>query len=269
MQGRFLPLVDNRIQCFPGEDWYLELELAKSLNFDLIEWTIDCHSMNKNPILDLQQHENIIDELTKHNIGLESVTCDFFMERPPWESVTNHELNKVILSRIGCFAELIGNLKLVIPLVDNGSPPSTEVLFEVVFPMLEPFNGNFLSFIFESDFEPRRLGEILGSLQGTPFGVNLDIGNSAALGWDAQEEVKALSDLIQNVHVKDRIRDGISVRLGGGDADFSTYLSTLKSINYQGNFILQTARSRSEDHYAELSLNLQFLRSALDKAGYK
>lgn len=267
MQGRFLPLVHGRIQCFPGKEWSRELMYARNLELDLIEWTIDVQTMHSNPMLDSNQHDFIIDQLLNYGIGLESVTCDFFMERPPWESVVNYELNQEFLSRINSFSKKAGNLKLVVPMVDNGSPPNTEILFEVIFPLLEKFKGEHMTILFESDYEPRSLSRLLTSLPGTPFGVNLDIGNSASLGWEATSEVTCLNGLIENVHVKDRIKGGESVRLGEGNADFLTYLRALRSINYQGNFILQTARSQNDKHYDELALNLEFFKSALIKAG--
>lgn len=268
MQGRFLPLVQGRIQCFPGKEWNRELEYARKLGLDLIEWTVDVQTMNSNPMLDYKKHDFVIDQLLKYGIGLESVTCDFFMEKPPWKSIANYELNQEFLSRIQSFSKKIGNLKLVIPMVDDGSPPNTEILFEVVFPLLEESKGEHLAILFESDYEPRNLSRLLTSLPTTPFGVNLDIGNSTSLGWEAEDEVLCLNELIENVHIKDRIKGGGSVRLGEGDADFLTYLTALQSINYRGNFILQTARSKIDKHYDELALNLEFFKSALVKAGF-
>ena len=46
------------------------------------------------------------------------------------------------------------------------------------------------------------------------------MGNSASLGYDAQEEIDLLGNKIINVHIKDRIRSGTTVPLGTGDTDF-------------------------------------------------
>ena len=268
MQGRLLPLVNNRIQCFPGKAWSDELALARSLNLDLIEWTIDTETMSLNPILNSGQHDFIVQELLDHKIGLESVTCDFFMEKPPWESAANFELNQDFFSVIRDFVDKIGPLKLVVPLVDKGSPPTVNVLSKVVFPLFEKYSSDELLFLLESDYEPTILSRIVNANRKTPVGINLDFGNSASLGWDARSEVVTLNRLIKNVHVKDRVIGGGSVRLGRGATDFSTYLEALKQIEYNNNFILQTARSQNEQHFEELSLNLQFFRSALEKAGF-
>ena len=47
-----------------------------------------------------------------------------------------------------------------------------------------------------------------------------------------------------NVHVKDRKLNGTTVPLGEGDADFLGIFRLLQKENYEGNLILQTARSK-------------------------
>ena len=49
---------------------------------------------------------------------------------------------------------------------------------------------------------------------------------------------------IFNVHIKDRVFNGTTVRLGCGDTCFQEIFDNLKSVGYSGNFILQTAGQR-------------------------
>ena len=51
-----------------------------------------------------------------------------------------------------------------------------------------------------------------------------------------------------NVHVKDRVLGGTTVPLGTGSADFEAVFAALAQRNYQGNFILQTARAADGNH---------------------
>ena len=80
------------------------------------------------------------------------------------------------------------------------------------------------------------------------FGINYDTGNSAALGFDPTEEFSAYGDRILNAHVKDRIFNGTTVPLGSGSVDFPKVFSLFKSINYNSNYILQTARATDGEH---------------------
>jgi len=101
---------------------------------------------------------------------------------------------------------------------------------------------------FESDFPPTRLAHFIARLPADRFGINYDMGNSASLGWKAEEEIPALASRIVNVHVKDRLLGGTTVPLGQGVADLPKAFELLRAANYQGNYILQTARATGDDH---------------------
>ncbi len=38
MQGRLVPPINNRIQCFPRDNWRIEFEYAAKAHLDCIEW---------------------------------------------------------------------------------------------------------------------------------------------------------------------------------------------------------------------------------------
>jgi len=92
------------------------------------------------------------------------------------------------------------------------------------------------------------LKRFIDRLPSDRFGINYDIGNSAALGFDPRDEFAAYGSRIVNVHVKDRVRGGTTVALGSGNAGFELVFSELKNANYSGNYILQTARAADGDH---------------------
>ena len=97
------------------------------------------------------------------------------------------------------------------------------------------------------------------------FGVNYDIGNSAALGFDPTEEFVAYGNRIMNVHVKDRPLGGTTVPLGEGDANLALVFQLLNDYSYEGNYILQAARSGNEISLAKH--NLKFVNNYLSKEG--
>ena len=84
------------------------------------------------------------------------------------------------------------------------------------------------------------------------FGINYDIGNSAALDYDCGAEFAAYGDRILNVHIKDRIKGGTTVPLGTGNANLPRALGLLMRRGYSGSFILQTARAADGDHAGAL-----------------
>jgi len=84
------------------------------------------------------------------------------------------------------------------------------------------------------------------------FGINYDIGNSAAAGFNPIEEIDSYGDRIWNVHVKDRLLNGTTVELGSGNADFIRVFRALAGCEYKGNYILQTARATDGNHVGTL-----------------
>ena len=95
---------------------------------------------------------------------------------------------------------------------------------------------------------PKRLGRFIERFDPTCFGITYDTGNSAALGYRPSEEIAVYGHRITNVHIKDRLRNGPTVALGRGDADIAGAVAALKSVNYGGYYMLQTARASDGDH---------------------
>ena len=93
------------------------------------------------------------------------------------------------------------------------------------------------------------------------FGINYDSGNSAGLDFNINDEFNLYGDRILNIHIKDRIIDGKTVRLGEGNANIKKLFKKLMNINYKGNLILQTARSKNNKDIEEIKINLKYLNN--------
>ena len=93
--------------------------------------------------------------------------------------------------------------------------------------------------------------------------ANFDIGNSASLGYDPKQEIKALAPFLGSVHVKDRIFGGKTVPLGEGDADFSTCFDLIQRQGFSRHFVLQAARG-IDGHEINLAIqNRKFIEQHL------
>ena len=114
-------------------------------------------------------------------------------------------------------------------------------------------------FLFEIDYSPKKILILLKKLNNK-FGINYDTGNSASLGYKLNDE-KIYFGKVHNIHIKDRIYKGNSVRLGKGNYNFKQFFKFLKKIKYNGNLILQTARSKN--HLNELKININFIKNYL------
>jgi hexulose-6-phosphate isomerase len=214
-----------------------------------MEWTIDSHNFLQNPLVVFEKQLEILDLCKTNSMYIPSVTCDYFMENPPWQMDPN-QLSYDIKLIIDSMSN-VGSKILVIPLVDNSSLKNLSnilVIKDFFIKLIPELDKAKVVIAFESDFAPNKLLEFIGLFEKKYFGINYDIGNSASLGLNPTDEFKAYGSRIINVHVKDRKLGGITVPLGEGDVDFPEVFYLLHKTDYKGNFILQTARSKEGKH---------------------
>jgi hexulose-6-phosphate isomerase len=266
MQGRLSPLVDGRIQAFPWSCWRDEFVSAAKLGFAGIEWTIDEERLAENPLVTPEGQREIRLLVERSGVEVWSVTGDCFMQAPFWKAggaERRRRLEEVRLVCNGCAA--VGGRWVVIPLVDNGSIRNSEeglALQAGLQEIVALLRASGVGVAFESDFPPERLAAFIAVFPEDCFGINLDIGNSASLGYLPEREIPLLGKAIVNVHVKDRLFGGTTVPLGTGAADLAATFALLRDGSYPGRYVLQTARADDGDHagalrrYGDLVLDL-------------
>ena len=252
MQGRLCEKVDGKIQAFPWRDWETEFPAAAAIGVHLMEWTLDQERLYENPLMNGEGQVRIRSLCQRHDVAIPSLTGDCFMQAPFWkvDGAASVALQGDFIAICRACAS-VGVLMIVVPLVDNGRLESTEQetsLVEYLLGHESLFASLGLQIIFESDYVPQELKRFISLLPEDRFGINYDIGNSAALGFDPAEEFAAYGERIVNVHVKDRMLGGTTVPLTSGSADFGTVFAELGRLGYSGNFILQTARAANDDH---------------------
>jgi L-ribulose-5-phosphate 3-epimerase len=258
MQGRLCERVDGKIQAFPWRDWESEFPAAATIDLHLMEWTLDQERLYENPLMTADGQEKIRVLCRQHGVSILSLTGDCFMQAPFWkvDGEIRYDLQADFLA-IGRACAVVGIRMMIVPLVDNGRLDTIEQENALVDFLLEqrPFlTQHKLQVIFESDFTPTELARFIARLPFEQFGINYDIGNSAALGFSPAEEFAAYGTRVVNVHVKDRVLGGTTVPLKTGSADFDSVFAALSKDGYQGNFILQTARAVEGDHAETLGV---------------
>lgn len=257
MQGRLCDQVDGKIQAFPWRDWDVEFKAAASIGLHLMEWTLDQDRLYENPLMHERGRERIRFLSREHKLSIPSLTGDCFMQAPFWKKsgAEKKSLQEDFLAIVAASGAL-GIQLIVVPLVDNGRIENSHQEDDFVDFLLVNqgvFLRNNLQVIFESDYAPEELARFIARLPATHFGINYDIGNSAALGFDPMDDFQAYGNRILNVHVKDRVLGGTTVPLAKGSANFEVVFSELAKVNYRGNFILQTARAVSGKHIQALA----------------
>jgi hexulose-6-phosphate isomerase len=269
MQGRLCDEVDGKIQAFPWKEWESEFSSAREIGMGLMEWTLDQARLYQNPLMTADGQKHILALSEKYRLKIVSLTGDCFMQAPFWKTteieVKNHLKGDFLAICNACSA--IGIEYVVIPLVDAGAfetKTQEDEFVEFCIKNISTFEQLNTKVIFESDYSAVELARFIQRLPHKIFGINYDIGNSAALAYDPKEEFSAYGDRILNVHVKDRVLGGRTVALGSGNANFEEVFSQLKKLKYSGNYILQTARPSDGDHKSAIKVYKNMVQEWLD-----
>ncbi|WP_291848442.1 TIM barrel protein [Bradyrhizobium sp.] len=250
-------MVDGKIQAFPWTEWREEFSRARALGLPRIEWTIDQHRLPENPLNTPAGQQEIRELSRRHGVKTASLTGDCFMQSPFWK--TDGETQKSLVGDLDLVLASCATLGIefvVIPLVDNGrieNDAQAETLLRVLLERTASLSKQGVKIVFESDLPPAPLTRFIDAFPRAAFGINYDIGNSAALGHDCAEEISAYASRILNVHVKDRLRGGTTVPLGTGAADLAKAIRLIEQSGYRGQYILQTARAADGDHAGVLA----------------
>lgn len=269
MQGRLSPQVGTRIQAFPRDHWREEFSAASSLNFPLMEWTLDDDGLHENPLMTAVGQAEIHELMRTSNVTVASVTGDFLMQAPPFAG-TRDERNRR-LDNLRSVIHACGALKartIVWPLVDDGRivrEADEDQVVAIVGDLAPTLRTLGVRIAFESDYVPSSLSRFINRFAPDVAGVNYDSGNSAALGFEPGEELSAYGDRVINVHIKDRVRHGGTVPLGTGAADLPRVAEGLRRAGYRGDYVLQVARAADGDHAGALVRARDFIVPLLSR----
>lgn len=256
MQGRLVDTEKSgQIQYFPSKNWKKEIALSNSIGFNIMEWTINYENINSNHLFNPKKNQKLLEIINANCISIPSITCDFFMQRPPFKENTKtlKDLKKIIN-----LSKKIGVKYIILPLVDNSSitgEREEKILINQIKSIIKIL-GKKQKILFEIDYPPNKIIPFLKKFN-FKVGINYDTGNSASMGFDFEEEKKYFKH-VYNIHIKDRKFRGPSVRLGKGDFDFEIFFKFLKKRKYKKNLIFQTARSKN--HINEILINNKFVR---------
>lgn len=227
IQGRLLPPIDGLIQEFPIDNWKKEFQYIDNLKISFIEWIITKKSFDHFLNLDLIEYSSKIS----------SVCCDHLIDN----RINDQNFVYQYLSPICDFC-ISNNIKnITIPLLEesNLNQNNFENL-KLTFKNLANFY-NKLDFNFEIDAHFSLVNNFMMSHKN--FYFTYDTGNLTSSGFDHFEFIESVFRFIRNIHLKDRTINPIkTVEPLFGKTNFFVIFEKLRHLNYNGNFIIQTAR---------------------------
>jgi hexulose-6-phosphate isomerase len=263
MQGRLTRSSTGKFIEFPIDSWKKELELVNLLGLKVIEWIIPYSKYKSNPIFNINQYREVETLQFKYNLQIPSMTLNCFVDAP------FYKLNELtgLKSDIQDFIWIINNVQhtqvkiLVLPIVaECGSFNKSDLiaLINSLKGIEKHLVGTGIRIAIECEFDLDSIEFLLSELNPSYFGVNFDMGNSAAMGHDPEEELSVCRDRIINIHIKDRLLFGPSVNLGEGAVKFEQVSSYLFRNGYRGNMILEAARNPLVPEYDLITSYLKF-----------
>ncbi len=268
MQGRLTPSEGQGIQFFPFENWEKEFFLGQEIGIDEIEWIFDYDRYDENPLWTVDGCQKIRKRIEETNVVVHSVCFDYFMRRPFYKGRGSYEENIEFFSRVLDGMERIGASLIEIPLVDDSSIKNDEeweAALRLARNMADRAARKNIVVGFETDMQPGIFRTFLEDIGRENVAANYDSGNSSGLGYDHREELLSLGVMVANVHIKDRVFQNGTVKLGTGSADFDKVFSSLKDISYRGSIILQAARGTDGEENNTILSQMQFVEKYLRK----
>jgi L-ribulose-5-phosphate 3-epimerase len=247
MQGRLLPKYKGRYQAFPINTWEKEFKLASMLNLSSIEFILDYHEFENNPLMSKAGLTRIKQAVSESAVDVKSVCADYFMDNTFHSNeIIQNQQSKLVLSRLIDNCSLIGVTDIVIPCVDQASLNTHEkkdLFCENIQEATKQANELNINIALELDLKPPEVLELLGKIGSKSVTINYDLGNSASQGYDVEEEFSVYGKYITDIHIKDRVFRGGPVVLGKGNVDFKNFFISLKKYNVTPNlFIFQAFR---------------------------
>jgi L-ribulose-5-phosphate 3-epimerase len=270
MQGRLVPPVEERIQCFPRESWADEFALAAMAHLDCIEWIYDQYGADVNPIATDDGINEILRLSDLHGVGVASLCADYFMDWPLVRvSGPDLEARLSALFWLQERCQRLGIERMVLPFVD-ASRIDTDEDFDQVVSMITRASEHAeklgIELHLETSLGPERFADLLSHLQSELVKVNYDAGNSASLGYEPRAEFAAYGQRVGSVHIKDRIKGGSTVPLGSGDANLPAVFECLKQQQYSGDFVMQVARDIPGDEVAWATKNRALILGSIGRS---
>ena len=245
MQGRLSTSASGRIQEFPHDTWQREFALAADCGFDAIEWVFEADRHSDNPMWTAGTLSRIEKVAAESGVRVSSICADYFMAYPLTAADVAARRSAVqVLGRLVEHGAHVGVERIVIPLVDSAAvrtPAELDWLEESLSTVIGRAAEAGVELALETELGAPALDGFLRRFEPPGPSVVYDLGNSAALGYDAPRDLRALAGLITEIHVKDRVRGGGTVPLGAGDADLPAAFATLRDIGFAGLCVLQGA----------------------------
>jgi L-ribulose-5-phosphate 3-epimerase len=268
MQGRLLPRFVDRLQCFPLETWIEELDLARQLGVDCIEWLFALEEAEHNPLGSAEGRRAIRQHIERARMPVSSVCADYLKLRQL--SDADDEARKEsarVLRQLIEWAAQIGASRVLLPLLEEAALDSEDkqaLALDSIARAIPTAERHQVIMGLEMELCGEAYARIVSRLDHPLVRATYDTGNSTAQGFDIAQDIEPLLPLLAAVHIKDRVVGGGSCMLGSGDANFAGFFSRLIDAGFEGDLILEPFVG--DEPVQNTRRNLAFVQEQLARA---
>ena len=241
MLGRLSAKYNKPLQSFPSETWSEEIDSAKNLKLDCLEWVEDGLSDGLNPLFSSKGRKHLVKLQQDKKISIDSICCHSFISGgliSP-ENITRQQW----IERLQLILEWANEIKskaIVIPLME-GSAINSVIKENIFLDSMHQIKAESkdVKILLETDLTAVKSLEIIKKLNKDHFGLVYDLGNATQLQYDIYQDINLLHNLIEEVHFKDKDLNN-SYRLGSGETNFKLAAKALYDCKWEGRCILET-----------------------------
>ena len=262
-QGRLSPPAGGSLRGFPHHSWHREFEHAHACGFDAIEWLFASGDHTVNPVWSDEGRSEIAGRVRATGVRVQSLCADYFITHPLFRvSSEARQCRAAVLTQLITAAARVGVTLIVLPVLEASAIQTLEDedhLLDALAEPLERASATGVRIALEADLGAADCLRLVERAQCAALGICYDTGNAAARGADLAEDLHLLAPHVLEVHIKDRRRNGLSVPLGEGDADFERFFGAAAAVGYSGPFVLETPPG--EHPLESAAAHLAFVRS--------
>ena len=244
VMGRFSKKIGEKYQYFPIDNWQNEIGIAKKFNFDGVEWIISDYS---NPIFNQIYLNNILDEVKKKKIIINSIYLDLIMY-DPLHRITIKNL-EWILKNLQYIQKKTKINRITFPIEEkcrfyfNHEKNIVIKRLKYILQILSQKS----KICIETDLPIKNLEKLLNISALKKLGILIDLGNIRANGYFIEDYIQKFSEKIFGIHVKYRDKFfGKSKKLPRDFYELTYLRNNVKKLKKLNDFTFQTYRSDND-----------------------
>src|SRR3989344_6085575 len=255
IQGRLTPSNGRGIQFFPhgSGEWEREFELAPAAGIAHIQWVCEPDSL-----LFTKEGQEAVRAVTERT-GVTVRNMDLH------ELLTKADISEhpdELFEKICAGLAAVSGGTVELPMMEASSllvPDAYERRVSALRRFVAIAKRHGTPVAIETDLGPPKLVELVDLIPDIT--VAYDVGNSAGMGYDMEEELAAYGTHISNVHIKDKPVGGATVPLGTGSVNFPLLFSLLHEMHYTGAVTLQVARGEDGKEVETIKRYVGFIKN--------